>query len=118
MSKEIRRTRTADRELDAISVITQALSDLDIQTCERVIKWAQERFVSGPKAGAINAWGEVLSGQIKIAQRRAEELGVDDRVLMHAVAHVRNQKKLAPVSDDPDVADTEERVVEYIRNRP
>jgi DNA-binding response OmpR family regulator len=110
--KEIRRTKTADRELDAINVISQAFADLDTQTIARILKWAEQRFVIDPKRQAIDSWGEVFSGQIEIAQRWAKELGVDDRTLMHAVAHVRDKKKLAPVGNDPDPAATERAVVE------
>jgi hypothetical protein len=45
MSKEIRRSRTGDPEMDAINVITQALEPLDRHACERVLKWAKERYV-------------------------------------------------------------------------
>jgi hypothetical protein len=46
MSKEIRRTRTADAEMDAIVVLNQVLEPLDRAAAKRVLTWADKRYVN------------------------------------------------------------------------
>lgn len=111
--EEIRRRKTTDPEMDAIVVISQALAGLDSETCARVLKWAEDRFIEQPKREIKEmAWLSV-SEQIKAYQKYAKELGLNDTELAHAIAHVRNAKGIIPIGDDRDP----EATVEAARER-
>lgn len=51
--EEIRRRRTNDPEMDAITIISQALRGLDRDACRRVLQWAQKRYVDPPSDRVI-----------------------------------------------------------------
>lgn len=112
--EEIRRRKTADPEMDALVLVAQALAPLDHETCARVLKWAEDRFIEQPKREVAEmAWVSV-DAQIQAYQKFAKKLGVDDVTLAHALKHVRQTKQLAPIEDDPDPEATIARAIEEI----
>lgn len=113
MADEIRRRKTADPEMDAMVVIAQVLEGLDSDTRARVLKWAEDRFLEQPKRGISNLAFASIKAQVDAYKKFAEELGVDDRTLAHAIAHTRSVKKLAPVEEsDRDPEGTTKAAVE------
>lgn len=113
--EEIRRRKTADPEMDAIIVIAQALASLDAETCSRVLEWAKDRFIEQPKREIKElAWLSV-DAQISAYKKYAGEMGLDDRKLAHAISHVRDSKRLAPIDHDPDPEDTIRKAKEELK---
>jgi hypothetical protein len=107
MTEEIRRRRTADPEIDALVVIEQALAGLPVDTCKRVLDWAMDRFIEERKRNISEMAMASIESQLRSIQEVAEALGATDRQFVHAIAHVRSLKKLAPAADDDDPRDTE-----------
>jgi hypothetical protein len=114
-NEEIRRRKTTDPEMDAINVVTQALAPLDMETCRRVLKWAEDRFIEEPKRRVSDLAWAGLDAQIKGYKEYSQRLGVDDRTLAHALKHVREAKGLAPLEHDPDPEGTVQDAAEEIR---
>lgn len=114
MADEIRRKKTSDPEMDAIHVINQAFEPLDAETCDRILDWAKDRFIEQPKRNIkMMAWAGVKE-ELDAYKQYAEEYGVDGRKLVHALSHVRSNKRLAPVDTDPDPEGTVREAMERI----
>lgn len=116
MTEEIRRRRTADPEIDALVVLEQALASLDAETCERVLKWALDRFVETPKRQIKEMAWLSIQEQLEAYKKYAADLGVDERKFVHALSHVRSVKRMAPVDHDEDPAATEREAMEATRS--
>lgn len=72
--QEIRRRKTSDPEMDAIMVISQAFADLDRAAINRVLKWAEDRYVRIPHlmpAEATEALTNFTNGIQEVARRLA-----------------------------------------------
>jgi hypothetical protein len=117
MGEEIRRRKTADPEMDALMVITQALEGLEPEACERILSWAKDRFVEGPSKRLLGIDVDRFNSEMQRIRDYAAGLGTNERALVHAVSHVRSAKELAPVANDPEVADTEAKVREVVNGR-
>lgn len=59
--------------MDAINIITQALEPLDRNACERVIKWAEDRYVRlrlpGLESGDLNQVNQFMTAVGQTASR-------------------------------------------------
>src|SRR5688500_4613020 len=112
MSDEIRRRKTSDPEMDAIVLISQALASLDTETCARVLKWAEDRYIEQAKREIKELAWTGGKGQIEAYQKYAERMGVKDTTLAHAIAHVRSVERLAPIDHDEHPDKTEAAALE------
>jgi hypothetical protein len=97
---EIRRTRTADPEMDAISILNQALAPLDRSAAKRVLRWAEERYVhldpvlsNGDLSGVTKFMGALVE--------TAETLNVSPpSVILTAMGRVVDEIKAGSESTD------------------
>lgn len=92
MTEEIRRRKTSDPEMDAIYVIAQALEPLDRSACERVVKWAEERYVRirlpGLDVGDMQGVNKFFEATAKMASRLNM---ADSQVLLNAMGRVAEE---------------------------
>lgn len=95
-----------DPEMGAMSVIAQALEPLDRDACARILKWLEDRYLEQPKRKLGELAWHGIDEQVKAYRKYAADLGVDDRQLAHALAHVRGVKRLAPIGTDRDPVGT------------
>lgn len=103
-----------DAELDAVRDVAAALEPLDVDTRKRVLQWAQDRFIEGPKRNIDQLQWAAVDAQIKAYKKYAAEMGVDDRQLAHALAHVRSLGRLAPIATDPEPEATADEAVRKV----
>lgn len=91
-SEEIRRRRTADPEMDAINVISQALDGLDRNQCERVLRWAGERYVKFKLPGLELADMKGVNNFMTAAAQMASRLNMaNPEELLKAMAKVADE---------------------------
>ena len=101
-----------DPEMDALRALADALEPLDRIARARVLKWAEDRFLDQPRREVEDLSWASIDAQMKAYQKHAQDLGVDQRTLAHALAHVRSREKLIPIDVDPNPEETAARAVE------
>lgn len=93
------RVSDQDGEMLAIKAISAAMDRLDVETCERVIRWAEDRYVRT----AIRAIGkqamEGIKAQMETLDSEAKMLGVSVPQLIHTFSAIRSKHQLAPIED-------------------
>lgn len=102
-TSEIRRRKTADPELDAITVINQALAHLDRPAAKRVLDWADKRFVNldeplrGDQLEGVTKFMEAIEATAREMQISPPVKILDAMALV--VTEMREQRKLEAVHE-------------------
>lgn len=90
MADEIRRRKTSDPEMDAMMVLAQAFNGLDRNTIDRVLKWAEARYVkegSLMSTESMKALTQFQDGIVKIAKN----LNAPPRDVLNSMAKVADK---------------------------
>lgn len=104
-----------DPEMAAVKALGAALEPLDLDGRKRVLAWASDKFVDMEFRSIRAAAMEGILASMEEIRKRASELGVNERTLMHAISAVRDREGVAPIEKTPPhviekVAAEEERI--------
>jgi hypothetical protein len=87
---------SADKELDAIRQVADALEGLDLLTCDRILRWARERFVESTSTAVLDEFGKTMAAMTAEAKAR----GLRPGELERAVAVIAEQALSARSAGD------------------
>lgn len=102
MPDEFRRRKTGDSEMDAMNILAMVFADLDRAAISRILKWAEDRYVSQSsltEGDAIKASNQFFEGIQEVARR----LGSPPRAVLQAMVNVSNE-----IPNVPDEAEAEQ----------
>ncbi len=99
-----------DKEIAAMESLRRSLEPLESEAVRRVLEWAKDRFLDETSRTMNKLSEQNLLAQIKQITERAQQLGVTDRELMHALSAMREAQGLAPVEVREEIAAVETKI--------